>query len=174
MTGCYVVLTTVLDCISGKTIIYWYILQFIVGTGLLSYAIAPKSKILPWKIGALWLACAVFCLPINVLWHWTKLQDPQFALTLSIAHLSTTLFVLPLYISIKLLAGVLCIISYEMYKIGLNNLLSLNDPLLSLLGFGLIVFNIIIYHKRQITSYKIYNRYFKNQLTREEKSKATP
>ncbi|MGI2298831.1 hypothetical protein ACRRVB_03520 [Candidatus Cardinium hertigii] len=168
-TGCYVVLTTVLDCISAKTIIYWYILQFFIGTGLVSYTIAPKIKISPWKIGVFWLVCSVICLPINVLWHWIKVQDPQFALTLSIAHLSTTLFVLPLYISIKLVAGALCIIFYEMYNIGLNNLLSLNDSLLSLLGFGLIVFNIIIYHKRQITSYKIYNRYFKNQLTGEEK-----
>ena len=171
-TGCYVVLTTLLDCINGKAIVYWYILQFLVGTGLLIYTIAQKSKISPWKIGAIWLVCSVFCLPINVLWHWTKVQDPQFALTLSIAHLSTTLFVLPLYISIKLVAGALCIIFYEMYNIGLNNLLSLNDPLLSLLGFGLIVFNIIIYHKRQITSFKIYNRYFKDQLIQEEKKQS--
>ncbi|CDG49539.1 HD domain-containing protein [Cardinium endosymbiont cBtQ1 of Bemisia tabaci] len=168
-TGCYIILTTVLDCINEQTIIYWYILQFLVGTALVTYAIAPKSKKPGWKIGLFWLVSSVFCLPINVLWHWTKLQDPQFALTLSIAHLSTTLFVLPLYISIKLVAGVLCIIFYAMYNIGLNTLLSLNDSLLYLLLFGLIVFYIIIYHKRQITSYKIYNRYVKNYLIREEK-----
>ncbi|MGI2257005.1 hypothetical protein ACRRVD_00210 [Candidatus Cardinium hertigii] len=167
-TGCYVILTTLLDCISEKTIIYWYILQFLVGTALVTYTIARESKIRAWKIGIFWVICSVFCLPINVLWHWIKVQDPQFALTLSIAHLSTALFVLPLYISIKLVAGTLCIIFYELYNIGLNNLLS-NDSLLFLLGFGLIVFNIIIYHKRQITSHKIYNYYFKNQLIREEK-----
>lgn len=170
-TGCYVILTTVLDYISGAPTIYWYIFQFFIGICLLGYAIAPKHKVPSWKIGRAWLICSVFCLPINVLWHWIHVHDLQFVLTLSVAHLSTTLCVLPLYISIKLLAVGLCIIFYGMYNIGIEQLLSSNDSLLSLLGFGLIVFNIIIYHKRKITSYTIYNRYLKNQISLVEKKK---
>ncbi|AXI24329.1 HD domain [Cardinium endosymbiont of Sogatella furcifera] len=173
-TGCYVILTTILDYISGGLTIYWYILQFFIGIWLIGYGIAPKQGIPSWKIGCSWLICTILCLPVNVFWHWFHLQDPQFALTLSVGHLSATLFVLPLYISIKLVFVTLLVIFYAIYNIGVDQLLASSDSLLSLLGFGLIVFSIIVYNKRKITAYTLYNRYLKGQVTSEKKNHRPP
>ncbi|TSJ80766.1 MAG: hypothetical protein NMK33_04935 [Candidatus Cardinium sp.] len=173
-TGCYVILTTILDYISGGLTIYWYILQLCIGIWLIGHGIASKKKVPSWKIGRSWLICTVFCLPINVFWHWFHVQDYQFTLTLSVAHLSATLFVLPLYISIKLVACTLLVICCAIYNIGIDQLLTSNDSLLSLLGFGLIVFSIIIYNKRKITAYTLYNRYLKSQVNLTETKKDEP
>ncbi len=173
-TGCYVILTTILDYISGGLTIYWYMLQFFIGIWLIGYGIAPKKKIPSWSIGRSWLVATLFCFPVNVFWHWFNVQDTQFTLTLSVAHLSTTLFVLPLYISIKLVAAALLVIFYEIYNIGIDQLLSPNDSLLSLLGFGLIVFSIIIYNKRKITAHTLYNRYLKTQVNLEQTKNHQP
>ncbi|WP_419241284.1 hypothetical protein [Cardinium endosymbiont of Nabis limbatus] len=171
LIGCYVICTTILDYVSRELTIYWYIFQLFIGIWLIGYGIAPKKRVPSWKIGRSWLICTVFCLPINVFWHWWHVQDAQFALTLSIAHLSATLFVLPLYISIKIVVSTLAVIFYAIYNIGIDQLLISNDSLLFLLGFGLIVFSIIIYNKRKITAYTLYNRYLKSQVNLAENKK---
>lgn len=173
-TGCYIILTTILDYISGGLTIYWYIVQFFIGIWLIGYGIAPKKTVPSWKIGRSWLVYTVFCFPVNVFWHWFHVQDPQFALTLSVGHLSATLFVLPLYISIKLVVSTLLVIFYAIYNIGVDQLLVSGDSLLSLLGFGLIVFSIIIYNKRKITTYTLYNRYLKSQVKLTENKDHAP
>lgn len=173
-TGCYVLLTTILDYISGGLTIYWYIFQFFIGIWLIGYGIAAKKNVPSWKIGRSWLICTILCLPVNIFWHWFHLHDPQFALTLSVGHLSATLFVLPLYISIKLVVTTLVVILYAIYNIGVDQLLASSDSLLSLLGFGLIVFAIIIYNKRKITAYTLYNRYLKNQVNLTENKNHKP
>ncbi|WP_243518458.1 MULTISPECIES: hypothetical protein [unclassified Candidatus Cardinium] len=173
-TGCYLIFTALLDYLIGGLTTHWYVLQFFISMLLIVYAIAPKRKFPSWKVGRFFLICCILCLPVNVLWHWLHLQDPQFTLTLSVAHLSTTLFVLPLYISIKLVAVTLLVIVYTIYKIGIDELLASGDSLLSLLGFGLIIFGIIIYNKRKITGYTLYKRYLKNQKKLIEKKQNQP
>lgn len=173
-TGCYIILTTILDYISGELTIYWYIVQFFIGIWLIGYGIVPKKTVPSWEISLFWLVCTVFCLPVNVFWHWFHVQDPQFALTLSVGHLSATLFVLPLYISIKLVVSTLLVIFYAIYNIGVDQLLVLGNSLLSLLGFGLMAFSIIIYNKRKIAAHTLYNRHLKSQVKLAENKDHAP
>ncbi|CAH2559828.1 hypothetical protein [Cardinium endosymbiont of Oedothorax gibbosus] len=173
-TGCYIILTTILDYIIGGLTIYWYIVQFFIGIWLIGNGITRKKTVPSWKIGRSWLVYTVFCLPVNVFWHWFHVQDAQFTLTLSVGHLSATLFVLPLYISIKLVVLTLLMIFYAIYNIGIDQLLMSGDSLLSLLGFGLMVFSIIIYNKRKIAAYTLYNRYLKSQIKLAENKDHAP
>ena len=164
--GCYAICTTILDYVS-EGFIYWYLLQFITAISLIGYAIDSKKEIPSWKIGRRWLISVVFCLPVNVLWNWSGLMQPPsaFALALSVAHLTVTLFVLPLSISARLVSVMLLVIVYSIYHSGMDLLLSESGGfLISLLGLSLMIFFIIAYNKRKLAGYKHHGHYLKNKI----------
>ncbi|TSJ80768.1 MAG: hypothetical protein NMK33_04955 [Candidatus Cardinium sp.] len=166
LIGCYVICTTILDYAS-EGFIYWYLLQFITAISLIGYAIDSKKEVPSWKIGRRWLISVVFCLPINVLWNWSGLvQAPSvFALALSVAHLTLTLFVLPLRISVRLVSVMLLVIIYAISRNGMGLLLSESGVfLISLLGLSLMIFFIIVYNKRKLASYKHHGHYLKSKI----------
>ncbi len=175
-TGCYVILTTILDYITGSAI-YWYVLQFITAIWLISYAVDANKQIPSWKMGRCWLISIVFCLPINVLWHWLGAIDPPsiFTLALSAAHLSLTLFVLPLYISIKLVTLMLLVIVYAICYKHTHLLLSESGLyFISMLGLALIIFSIIAYNKRKLAGSKHHDRYLKNKIKEKQITQEDP
>lgn len=167
--GCYVICTTILDYASNG-FIYWYLLQFITAISLIGYAIDSKKEIPSWKIGRRWFISVVFCLPVNVLWNWSGLTQPPsaFALALSIAHLAVTLFVLPLYIGIKLVAFILLVLFYAIYNMGVEQLLASSGLLISFLGLSLMIFFIIAYNKRKLAGYKHYDHYLRNKIQEQQ------
>lgn len=166
-TGCYTIVVTLLECINARMTTYWDILQVFAATSFMAYAIGSNKSVSSWIISLFWTLLIIFCLPLNLIWHWFHLKDAQFALTLSVSHLSAALFVLPLYISIQLVVVTLLVILYAIWTIETTQFSILNESLLSLVGFGLIVFTIIIYNKRKVTSYIIYNRHLKNETLAE-------
>ncbi|WP_250238730.1 hypothetical protein [Cardinium endosymbiont of Oedothorax gibbosus] len=168
--GCYVICTTVLDYINDR-FIYWYLLQFITAISLIGYAIDSKKEIPSWKIGRRWLMSVVFCLPINVLWNWSGLTQPPsaFALALSIAHLAVTLFVLPLYIGMKLVFFTLLVLFYVIYNMGTEQLLASSGFLISFLGLSPMIFFIIAYNKRKLAGYKYHDYYLKNKIEEQQR-----
>ncbi|WP_342265387.1 hypothetical protein [Cardinium endosymbiont of Philonthus spinipes] len=167
--GCYVISTTILDYAS-EGFVYWYLLQFITAISLIGYAIDSKKATPSWKIGRRWLISVVFCLPIHLLWNWSGVVHlpSAFTLALSVAHLSVTLSVLPLYISIKLVALTLLAISYAIYNIDTAELLASAGLLISLLGLGLMIFFIIVYNKRKLAGYKYYGHYLSNKIQEQQ------
>ncbi len=169
--GCYVIITTILDYVSGG-FIYWYLLQFITAISLIGYAIDAKKEIPSWKIGRRWLISVVFCLPLNVLWNWSGLVHPPFTsqLALSIAHLTVTLFVLPLRISVRLIFFILLVIIYAIYRSGMDLLLSESGGfVLSLLALSLMIFFIIAYNKRKLAGYKHHGQYLTGKIKEQQK-----
>ncbi|WP_250238120.1 HD domain-containing protein [Cardinium endosymbiont of Oedothorax gibbosus] len=160
-TGFYVILTTAILSYIGKGLIYWYTLQFAAAIWLIGYAIDSKKEVPSWEITRFWLIGALFCLPINLLWHWWRVTDYPFLLKLSLAHLSVILFVFPLSLSIIILAIVLSAITYVFCSLG--NLIELTDEIISLFGFSILIFTMVIYVKVQLTDYRAHNRYLESK-----------
>ncbi|CCM10549.1 membrane protein of unknown function [Cardinium endosymbiont cEper1 of Encarsia pergandiella] len=165
-TGCYIILTTILTYISVG-FVYWYLLQFIIALSFIGYAVDAKKKRSSVKMGQIWLLSVLFCLPVNVLWYWsgTLHTSLAFTLALSVAHLAVTLFILPLYISGRLVPFMLLVIVYAIYCRGTNLLLleSFNF-LMSLVGLSLILFLIIVYQKRKLADHIHYENYLKEKI----------
>ncbi|TSJ81074.1 MAG: HD domain-containing protein [Candidatus Cardinium sp.] len=166
-TGCYAIITTtaVLSYI-GKDFIYWYTLQFAAGFWLIGYAIVSKKEVPSWEITRLWLIGALFCLPINLLWHWWRVTDYPFLLKLSLAHLAVILALFPLSLGVITLAAMLLAITYVFCSLG--SLIELTDDIISLFGFSVLIFIMIIYIKIQIADYRAHNRYLKNKAKRKQ------
>ena len=160
-TGCYVIITTAVLSYVGQRLVYWYILQTAAGIWLIGYSVVSHSRVPSWQISRFWLIGAMFCLPINVLWHWWRVTDYLFLLKLSLAHLSVALFVFPLSLGMIVLAVTLSIIVYVSYFI--DNLIELVDDIMVLFGFSALVFTMIIYCKVQIADYNAHNRYLKDK-----------
>lgn len=179
-TGCYVILSTILDYVSGG-FICWYLFQFIIGISLIGYAIDANKETPSWKIGRFWLISVFFCLPVNVLWYWSAMiySSFSFMLVLSVAHLAVTLFVLPLYISAKIVALILLVIVYSIYCRGMDLLLSESGGfLISLLGLSLMIFCIIVYNKRMLAGCTYHGHYLRSkikekQIQEQEKKQAS-
>ncbi len=171
-TGFYVIITAAVLSYIGKGLIYWYILQFAAGVWLIGYAIVSKKEVPSWDITRFWLIGAIFCLPINLLWHWWRITDYAFLLKLSLAHLSVILFVFPLSLGIIILAAILSAIIYVFCSMG--NLAALTDDIMSLIGFSILIFTMIIYSKIQVADYRAHNRHLKNKakLKREKDYKS--
>ncbi|WP_243517313.1 MULTISPECIES: HD domain-containing protein [unclassified Candidatus Cardinium] len=160
-TGCYVIIITAVLSYLGKGLIYWYTLQFAAGFWLIGYAIVSKKEVPSWEISRFWLIGAIFCLPINLLWHWWRLTDYAFLLKLSIVQLSVILFIFSLRLAITVLATMVCAIIYVFYCVG--NLMVFTDDVMSLFGFSILIFTMIIYTKIQVTDYRAHNRYLRNK-----------
>lgn len=160
-TGFYVIVTTAILSYIGKGLIYWYTLQFAAGIWLIGYAIVSKKEVPSWEITRFWLIGALFCLPINLLWHWWRVTDYSFLLKLSLAHLSVILAVFPLSLGIAILAVMVGAIAYVFCS--LDHLIALTDEVISLFGFSILIFTMIIYIKIQVTDYRAHNRYLKNR-----------
>lgn len=161
-TGCYVIITTAVLSYIGKGLIYWYTLQFAAGTWLIGYAILSKNQVPSWEMTQCWLMGIIFCLPINLLWHWWRVTDYPLLLKLSLVHLSVILSVLPLSLGITILAVIVSAIAYVFFSI--DHLIELMDDIMFLLGCSILVFTMIIYCKVQITDYRAHNRYLKNKI----------
>ncbi|MGI2298829.1 hypothetical protein ACRRVB_03505 [Candidatus Cardinium hertigii] len=165
-TACYVILTTILTYISVG-FVYWYLLQFVTALSLISYALDSHKKRPSVTMGRIWLLSVLFCLPVNVLWHWsgTLHASLAFTLALSVAHLTVTLFILPLCISGRLVAFMLLVIVYAIYCKGMELLLlESSNFLMSLVGLSLILFFIIVYQKRKLADYTDYGNYLKQKI----------
>ncbi|MGI2298639.1 HD domain-containing protein [Candidatus Cardinium hertigii] len=160
-TGCYVILTTAVLSYVGQCLVYWYILQVAAGIWLIGYSVVSHTRVPSWQTNRSWLMGAMFCLPINVLWHWWRVTDYLFLLKLSLAHLSVALFVFPLPLGMIVLAVTLSAIVYVSYFV--DNLIELTDDIVVLFGFSILVFTMIIYCKVQIADYSAHNRYLKSK-----------
>lgn len=90
---------------------YWLTAQLLVGACFLSYSpFILKIKFIPsWVVDLFWVMGIGFCGPINVLWHWWNGTNLFVTLGLSLAHLSVTFLVLPLYLDVNFLMITLCI-----------------------------------------------------------------
>ena len=150
--GIYVILTTTISTLALASIskFYWYILQLMTGAAFLLCALVYQKKQthpLTWWSSCLWLTGIFFCLPVQVLFCWWKSTNPVATLALSIAHLGIALFLLPLFIGLKLVICTIFIISYFIYCIGLPVLLPLAPYLLPVLGLGILVFILLVFYK---------------------------
>lgn len=166
-TGCYVIITTAALSYVGQGLVYWYILQIAAGIWLIGYSVVSRSRVPTWEVTRSWLIGAMFCLPINVLWHWWRVIDYLFLLKLSLAHLSVALFVFPLCLGMITLAVTLSVIVY--ISCFAENLVELTDDIVVLLGFSILVFTMIIYCKVQITDYNAHSRCLKDKKKLEGK-----
>ncbi|MGI2261792.1 HD domain-containing protein [Candidatus Cardinium hertigii] len=160
-TGCYVIITTAILSYVGQCLVYWYILQIAAGIWLIGYSVVSHNRVPSWQISRSWLIGAMFCLPINVLWHWWHVTDYLFLLKLSLAHLSVALFVFPLSLGMIVLAVTLSAIVYVSCYV--ENLIELTDDIVVLFGFSTLVFTMIIYCKVQIADYTAHKRYLKDK-----------
>ncbi|MGI2257007.1 hypothetical protein ACRRVD_00225 [Candidatus Cardinium hertigii] len=172
-TGCYVILTTILTYIhvgSG----YWYLLQFVTALSFIGYAINSNKKGLSVKMGRVWLLSVLFCLPVNVLWLWSRTLHTSLPsiLALSIAHLVVTLFILPLRISGRLVAFMLLVIVYAIYCKG-RDLLLLKSSSFLICFLSLMLFFIIVYQKRKLADYTGCANYLKEKQIQEQEINQT-
>ncbi|WP_419241385.1 HD domain-containing protein [Cardinium endosymbiont of Nabis limbatus] len=160
-TGFYVLITTAVLSYIGKGLIYWYTLQFAAGVWLIGYAILSKKEVPSSEITRFWLMGSLFCLPVNLLWHWWRVSDYSFLLKLSLAHLSVILSVFPLPLGIAMLVAMVWAIIYVFCAA--DGPIELTDDMISLFGFSVLIFTMIIYIKIQIADYRAHNRYVKNK-----------
>ncbi|MEF2228947.1 MAG: HD domain-containing protein [Candidatus Cardinium sp.] len=160
-TGCYVIITTSVLSYIGKGLIYWYTLQFAAGVWLIGYAIVSKKEVPSWEVTRFWLIGALFCLPINLLWHWWRVTDYPFLLKLSLAHCSVILSAFPLPLGIAILAVMLWAIIYVFCSV--DHVIELTDDMIALFGFSILIFTMIIYVKVQIADYRAHNRHLKHK-----------
>ncbi|ROT46974.1 sodium:solute symporter family transporter [Candidatus Cardinium hertigii] len=174
--GIYITITTLLTLgIIGtkKYLTAWLILQIVVGSCFVGYAVffqyigSLKREIPSWIIGKYWLIGLIFCFPINTFWHWWYITDPLFTETLVLTHLAVALWILPLDLGL-LVTIPLTVIYFICFTSGLPCWPSGNLPLY-LLGERLLIFSLIIYTKLQVTAQENQNRYLRNkQKLREE------
>ncbi|MGI2257309.1 HD domain-containing protein [Candidatus Cardinium hertigii] len=166
-TGCYVIITTAALSYVGQGLAYWYILQIAAGIWLIGYSVVSHSQAPSWEITRSWLIGVMFCLPINVVWHWWHVTDYLFLLKLSLAHLSVALFVFPLSLGMIALAVTLSAIVY--ISCFVDNLIELTDDMVVLFGFSILVFTMIIYCKVQIADYSAHSHCLKDKKKLEAK-----
>ncbi|WP_123662627.1 sodium:solute symporter family transporter [Candidatus Cardinium hertigii] len=147
---------------------YWPIFQIMVGACFAGYGIfIPKNKFPSWLVARYWLIGLAFCFPVNSIWHFWHATDSLLTLTLTLVHLSITLWVLPLYLG--LLVGIPLIIVYAICCI--KALWLWGTMSLLLLGIGLLICVIIIFDKFRNNSYENQNTYLKNQQKLRETQK---
>jgi len=153
--GIYVVITNFLTYFIASITDHtcWLIPQLLVGACFLGYSTFRSKKItsIPhWVVALFWLIGLSFCLPINVLWHWWHKTTLLLNLGLFLAHLVVTLFVLPLYLGLTIVAVTLCIAIYWSIVYSTQPLMIVLSPLavvwllLLWLGLGLLIFAIFI------------------------------
>ncbi|AXI24188.1 Sodium:solute symporter family protein [Cardinium endosymbiont of Sogatella furcifera] len=159
--GLYVVIINVLTYFIGAITDHsgWLIAQLLVGVCFLGYSTFTEKISIPrWVMGLFCVLGLSFCLPINVLWHWWHGTNLLLTLGISLAHLSVTLLVLPLYLSVSFLVATLCIVAYLSPTYCTKTLVlspsSIVLLLLLCLGVGLLIFSIFVYLKAK------NNRYF--------------
>ncbi|UWW96887.1 MAG: hypothetical protein NMK33_05570 [Candidatus Cardinium sp.] len=161
---------------------YWLILQILLGACFLGYSTFISENIQPipgWVIGLFFTIGTTFCLPINVLWHWWHGTNLFLTLGLSLAHLSVTLLVFPLYLGISFLVITL-LIAMRLGSVYCTKYLVLLPSTVSLLlllcfGLSLLIFSIFIYLKAKNDSCSNQVIYFKDReaLKKARKLKAS-
>ncbi|MGI2298744.1 sodium:solute symporter family transporter [Candidatus Cardinium hertigii] len=156
---------------------YWFVFHLIGSACCLGYpffyAISKKVRALPnWFISLFWLIALSVYIPLNVLWNWSHLVEPYFNLSLSLAHLAVSLWVLPLYIGITAISVTLLLSIYPIYSGFPHPVLC---SLLPLLLAGLFLFTIIICLKINIKNLIRQNIYLKDQkkISESQKIKAS-
>ncbi len=139
--------------------------QLLVGAYFLGYSTFVPEKspsITGWIMGLSCVIGLVFCLPINVLWHWWHGTNLFLTLGLSLSHLSITLLVLPLYLSVSFLMITLLIAIQFGSSYCTKPLVLFPSTIACLLmlcfGLGLLIFGIFIY-------FKVKNHGYANQVT---------
>ncbi|MGI2261748.1 sodium:solute symporter family protein [Candidatus Cardinium hertigii] len=140
--------------------IYWAIFQCCIG----SFFIFSKtffSKAIPsWCMGLCWLISLSLYLPLNLLFHWWNGVDPIFSISLSLAHLSVVLCVLPIYLGIGVVATTLLA---SIYPIFIGSSYPVLCDLFLLFMVGLLIFYIIMYLKISLRSAINQILYLKDQ-----------
>ncbi|MGI2257701.1 sodium:solute symporter family transporter, partial [Candidatus Cardinium hertigii] len=125
------------------------------------YDISKRIRAIPnWLIGLVWLIVLGFYLPFNVLWNWFNPVNPVFILSLSLAHLSIVLSVLPIYTGIGVVTVTSLLAIYPMY-IGLSY--PVLCSLFPIFLMGLLIFTLIISFKIKVYSLTTQNIYLKEK-----------
>ncbi len=148
----------------------WLTLQLLVGAGLLGYSTFVSAKVessIGWLVGLFWVMGLAFCLPINVLWHWSHATNLALTLGISLSHLVVTLLVLPLYLGVSFLMATLCIAiclsSVYCTKTFVLAPSTIALLLLFFLGLSLIIFGIFVYLKTKNNRYLRQVTYLKGR-----------
>ncbi|WP_223245671.1 sodium:solute symporter family transporter [Cardinium endosymbiont of Bemisia tabaci] len=144
---------------------YWLIFHLFGSACCLGYPflydISKKIRAIPnWLIGLVWLIVLGFYLPFNVLWNWFNPVNPIFILSLSLAHLSIILSVLPIYMGIGVITVTSLLVIYPIY-IGLSY--PVLCSLYPLFLMGLLIFTLIIFFKIKVYSLTTQNIYLKGK-----------
>ena len=150
---------------------YWFMFQMVVGAALIGYVLFLRhslyvtQRIPDWVIGPCWLITVGCCVSINIIWQLHFLMHTLFAIVVTFIHLATTLWVLPIYwgigmVAITLLAAL--IMSPTCYM-GPFLIWPSGESLLPMLALGLFIFGIIIYTKGQVMAAQNETLYFKEQ-----------
>lgn len=149
---------------------YWLIPQLLLGACFLGYStfISENVKAIPsWLMGLLWLIGLLFCLPINVLWHWWHGTHLLLTLGLSLAHLTVTLLICPIYLGIVLLTLTLLTVIYLSFGYATKPLVlapsGVTLLLLLCLVLGLLIFSIFLYLKAKNNCYVNQITYLRSQ-----------
>ncbi|WP_243018209.1 sodium:solute symporter family transporter [Candidatus Cardinium hertigii] len=172
--GLYVVITNSLTYLIASITDYsgWLILQLLVGACFLGYnlILAQKVKTIPgWMVGLCWVIGLAFCLPMNVVWHWWHGTTLFLNVGLCLAHLSVSLFVLPLYLGVGFLIATLLMVSALSPIYCAHPLALVLSPsavaclLLLYLGLGLLILGIFIYLKAKSNTYLVQVHYLKER-----------
>ena len=161
---------------------YWFMFQMVVGAALIGYVLFLRhslyvtQRVPDWVIGPCWLITVGCCVSINIIWQLHFLMHTLFAIVVTFIHLATTLWVLPIYwgigmVAITLLAAL--IMSPTCYM-GPFLIWPSGESLLPMLALGLFIFGIIIYTKGQVMTLTNQILYFKEQeQLRQEKNSNT-
>ncbi|WP_342265534.1 sodium:solute symporter family transporter [Cardinium endosymbiont of Philonthus spinipes] len=167
LTGLYMIVTAILGYWFIKPdLLYWAICQGLLGTLFTSYGIFTRYKAFfsqaspNWLIGLCWLIGCAFYLPLNLLWYWWHLVDPIFNASLSLAHYTVILWVLPLYLGISVVVAVLLVVIYPIF-VGLS--LPVLSSLFPLFMVTLLVVAVIICFKVKAGHYMAQNLYLRSQ-----------
>ncbi|WP_419241429.1 sodium:solute symporter family protein [Cardinium endosymbiont of Nabis limbatus] len=167
LTGLYMIVTAILGYwFIQPELVYWGICQGLLGALFTSYGVFMRYNSFfnqnspGWLIGLCWLVGCVFYLPLNLLWYWWHLVDPIFSASLSLAHYAIILWVLPLYLGIRVVATALLVAIYPI-SVGLS--FSVLSSLFPLFMVTLLVVAMIICFKVKVGGYMAQNLYLKNQ-----------
>lgn len=151
--GLCILLTTFLTLITTNNTSFscWNVLQIFLASSFVGFGFLRKITILSWKVGLYWVLGLVFCLPLNIIFHWCNVVDLNFTLILSLSYLIITLLLLPLTLGISIVAITSLIIVYPIYRVGIPCISELGTPILPLkIMLVLLVFFVIIRYKLQL------------------------
>ncbi|MGI2257202.1 sodium:solute symporter family transporter [Candidatus Cardinium hertigii] len=162
--GCYIAVTNLLAYFIAPTLghVYLLVLQLFLSAYFVGYPFlydnSKKIRSIPNGLGSI-IGLVVY-LPLNILWNWFHILDPNFNLFLSLAHFSLVLWIFPLYLSITVISITSLLSIYPIY-IGLSY--PVLCSLFPLFMMGIFLFILILCFKIKVVNLTIENIYLKEQ-----------